>query len=195
MGRSDLILPDIYTITGENPQHPDMFLQKLKNCIAKGAKLIQLRAHQLKENEYEKLARESIKICAQRHAILLLNCGIKIAEKLDADGIHLTSSQLLSLSCRPLSHHKIIGASCHNEIEVLHAKQISVDFITLSPIAFTNSHPEANIMGWQNFAMLASQIDVPIFALGGIGRQDLLLSKEHGGHGIAGISSFWNNEK
>ncbi len=192
---SSIILPEIYTITGENPEKKDIFLQKLKNCLGNGARLIQLRAHQLKEHEYEELAKESIKICAHHDVILLLNCDVKIAGKLDADGMHLTSSQLLSLSSRPLSRNKIIGASCHNEKEVTHAKKISVDFITLSPIATTNSHPEAKILGWEQFSLLASQIDVPSYALGGVGRQDLMLSKESGGYGIAGISAFWNIEK
>lgn len=194
MAKSSLIFPDIYTITGEDPKNPNSFLQQLIRCIEKGAKLIQLRAHQLSESEYENLAKESLKICWRYHVILLLNSEIKLVEKLNADGIHLTSKKLLSLKCRPLSRDRIIGASCHNENEVWHAKKISVDFITLSPITFTKSHPEANVIGWHQFANLASQIDVPVFALGGVQSRDLSLAKQNGGHGVAGISAFWNVE-
>lgn len=192
MAGRKLILPETYLITGEDPHEQPVFLARLADCIAKGFRFIQLRAKQLPENRYEELAKAALKLCREQQAVLLLNGKLSLIEKIKADGLHLTSSQLMTLQKRPFSKDKIIGASCHNEQEILQAKKILVDFITLSPVAPTRSHPDMNPLGWEEVARLALQIDAPVFALGGMSLADLDLAKTQGAHGVAGISSFWS---
>jgi len=56
----------------------------------------------------------------------------------------------------------------------------------------TLTHPEARPLGWQAFAELVGQASVPVFALGGMRREDLARAKQAGGYGIAAINSLWN---
>lgn len=86
----------------------------------------------------------------------------------------------------------MLSASCHNEAEIKHAQTIGVDFICISPVAPTNSHPDASILGWENFAKLVEHAVVPAFALGGMREEDLPKSLEFGAQGIAAISEWWN---
>ncbi len=46
------------------------------------------------------------------------------------------------------------------------AEQLELDFVTLSPVAITRSHPEAKILSWQKFAELAIISPLAIYALG-----------------------------
>jgi len=61
----------------------------------------------------------------------------------------------------------------------------------LSPVAATASHPDAESLGWEGFAELVLPISLPVYALGGLGTQDLPRAFEHGAQGIAGIREFW----
>ncbi len=128
-------------------------------------------------------------LCKQRGAILLVNSAVKNATKLNADGIHFTARDLLALKQRP-SADSWIAASCHNQIELNHATQIGVDFVVLAPVLTTKTHPDAEPLGWAKFKQLANNVNLPIFALGGMQKKHKDTALAAGAQGIAGISTF-----
>ena len=99
--------------------------------------------------------------------------------------LHLTSKDLMKYNERPISQNNILGASCHNEEEVLHANKIECDYLLISPI---NHSKGKSGLGWDNFNSLTSLGSRPCFALGGMKKKDLPKALAHGGNGIAGIS-------
>ncbi|MDP1125362.1 thiamine phosphate synthase, partial [Klebsiella pneumoniae] len=62
-----------------------------------------------------------------------------------------------------------------------------VDFVTISPVAATASHPGAETLGWDGFGRLCEHAPVPVYALGGMTPHDLGRSRALGGFGVAGI--------
>ena len=46
-------------------------------------------------------------------------------------------------------------------------------------------------MGWDGFAALREDSDLPIYAIGGLGRDDLPTARTHGAQGIAAIRGLW----
>jgi thiamine monophosphate synthase len=117
---------------------------------------------------------------------------IFILKTIDADGIHLTSGILMQLHKRPLSLTKLVSAACHNEEQLIQAKKIGVDFVTLSSVLPTKTHPEASTLGWENFSKLCKTVKLPIYALGGMRKKDLNLALSYGAQGIAAISALWD---
>ncbi len=73
---------------------------------------------------------------------------------MDADGIHLTSERLMSLERRPISEEKWLAASTHDREQLDQAHRIGCDFVTLSPLRTTPSHPEVAPIGWHDFQQL-----------------------------------------
>ena len=108
-----------------------------------------------------------------------------------ADGVHLTSSRLESLSTRPLPTNKLVAASVHNQKQLEQAKKIAIDFSVISPVLPTPSHPNVGTLGWDGFQQLTEQANHPVYALGGMQRQDITTAWQHGGQGIAAIRSLW----
>ena len=78
-----------------------------------------------------------------------------------------------------------MAASCHNPIELRHAEHLNLDFVVLSPVKSTLSHPEADPLGWQKFAALTETSALAIYALGGMALSDLPLALSHGARGVA----------
>jgi 8-oxo-dGTP diphosphatase len=116
--------------------------------------------------------------------------GLKALD-LSPDGIHLKSSQLMTLVDRPDVGGNLLSASCHNLEEIEKANQLGLDFIFLSPVKATLTHPEANPLGWLRFAGLVESACMPVYALGGMTSNDISLVKECGGQGIAAITGLW----
>jgi 8-oxo-dGTP diphosphatase len=98
---------------------------------------------------------------------------------------------MLRLDQRPLGPHLWVGASCHDAAEIAHAARIGVDFIVLGPVQPTVSHDGAPVLGWPRFEDLVRDAPMPVFALGGLRRDDLSKARACGAQGIAGISAFW----
>ena len=104
------------------------------------------------------------------------------------DTLHLSSDNLLKTESRPSVQW--LSASCHNKEEVLKANQLEVDFIFLSPVKATPTHPEVSGIGWNVFSELAELAHMPVYALGGLSPNDLDEAKAFGAQGVAGIRAF-----
>jgi 8-oxo-dGTP diphosphatase len=70
--------------------------------------------------------------------------------------------------------------------------RIGVDFVAISPVYETCSHPAASSLGWHGFARLAERSKAPAYALGGVKPHHLKLAWHHGGQGLAMISGIWD---
>ncbi len=104
-----------------------------------------------------------------------------------ADAYHLRSTDLFS----PRTHQtKIIGRSCHTLEEVLAAETCGLDYVFFSPIFQTPTHPEAKGVGLEVLSEVCRATILPVFALGGINRDNAELCIAAGAHGIAAISMF-----
>jgi 8-oxo-dGTP diphosphatase len=184
-------LPDRYLITPDPDGDFESFLGQLEHCLGNGIRLVQLRAKSLSQNDYIELARKAKSLCAAHDAKLILNSDPGLVSVVDADGVNLTGERLMALDKRPLPEDKWVSASCHSEEDLKHAKQINVDFAMLSPVQATASHPDIQPIGWQQFQSLCEHVPFPVYALGGVGPNDLERAFACGAQGIAAIRAIW----
>jgi len=128
--------------------------------------------------------------CRHQGLALLLNGDPGLVKQTGAAGVHLNSQRLMALVHRPLPEAAWVAASCHNPNEIRQAELIGVDFVLLSPVLPTISHPDAQPLGWERFGEWADQANLPVFALGGMTRDHLEQARQQGGQGVAGIRGF-----
>jgi 8-oxo-dGTP diphosphatase len=104
--------------------------------------------------------------------------------------VHLKQSQLMNLHKGDLTVGVRYIAACHNAFSLKQAEQIGCDAVFISPVKPTTTHPEALALGWERFADLAQNSQIPVFALGGVHPDDLVTAQQHGAYGLAGIRNF-----
>jgi len=188
-----LLLADKLMISGNFENQTDAF-QRLQTAFDNGISLCQLRAKNLAEDDFLPLAAKAIKLAHDYQAKILLNGRPQLLELLpDADGIQLASNVIFDYKTRPIAKDKLLGVSTHSPAEIEQALKIDADFILLSPIKETSSHPGVPGIGWQKFAEMVKAVPIPVFALGGMKPEDSEQAKKSGGQGIAAISGFWPN--
>ncbi len=183
-------LPRRYLVTPEPPDQTKEFLGTLEKALLAGIRLVQLRSKLLSANDYLKLVEETVLLCHRHGARLITNGPVSVG-CCAADGVHMTSAQLMRCKVSDLSSQLLISAACHNKKELQHAANIGVDFATLSPVLPTASHPDTPALGWKRFAETVSCATMPVFALGGLTDDDLGVAMKNGAHGIAAIRSLW----
>lgn len=187
-------LPSEYLITPEGLETPEM-LRGIQKAIAGGSRLIQLRAPGGYDPQYRDLAVDAAGLCAGK-AQLMLKGPLEWLGDFPSAGWHLTAEQLRKYAARgrPFPEHRWLAASCHNAEELALAEQMNVDFVTLSPVQPTQTHPDAQPLGWELAGELIAGFSKPVFLLGGVGPDQRQQAWNTGAQGVAGIRAFWPEE-
>lgn len=158
----------------------------IANATRAGADWVMLRAKHLDDSALIKLAAE----LNGQYTNLLLNGSVEQGNRSGVDRLHLSSVRLMSLESRDQFKGRWLGASCHDQRQLDKAVALGLDYVTLSPVQYTQSHPDDEPMGWGRFADLANSYPIPVYALGGVGPDDLDRCAKSGGQGVAAISAF-----
>ena len=184
-----LELPSLYAISNAAELGVEEFLRRLEIALGNGLRLVQLREKQLLRDELRELARRVIALVHAHDARVLLNGDVELAQEVGADGVQLTAAQLAALHKRPAVDW--CAASCHNAAELRRAEALGCDFALLSPVLPTQSHPGAPHLGWEKFAEMVAGTAIPVYALGGLTRDDMHTAWRHGAHGLALLRQAW----
>lgn len=161
-----------------------------KNAISEGAEAVMLRAHTLSDTEFSEAYSMLKPLCESLDVLLLANTSLELAKECKVDALHLSSARLAALAKREQFSGRWLSASCHNAEELGSAVDKGIDFVTLSPVQTTGSHPGVEPLGWTKFQALANGYPIPVYALGGLGGDDVCLAQQYGGQGIAAIRSW-----
>jgi len=193
------------------------FISEFESTV-KSVSLIQLRLKHIVEEAWDLIVKECLPLAIENNCRLMVNSSISQAINSGVDAVHLDGEQLKKLHDRHKSLSDIVkelqsgdasftnkapvqsrpseflfSASCHDLQQIQMAQDIGVHFIVLSPVVITHSHPNSTPIGWGKFQSLVKKCNIPVYALGGLSKNDVLLAQENGAQGVAGISSFWHN--
>lgn len=186
-----LLQPDRLLITPE-PDDADRWLHSLRAAVARH----DLRRVQLRAPIFAAAHPEAWRALAGRASAWLREQGVDawingdaaLARELDL-GLHLRSSQLA------LTHEDWNGlrlaTSCHSVAELEASAALGCAFALLGPVKETRSHPGVAGIGWDAFRDMRAHVPtIPVYALGGLGMDDVAIARRHGAQGIAAISAF-----
>ncbi|MDC0933659.1 thiamine phosphate synthase [Arcobacteraceae bacterium] len=155
----------------------DVSLEKfLQICSSHNTVYIQYRD---KINSLE-IQKQNIQFLKQNTNIpIIINDKVELLKF--ADGIHLGqediesvigNSKVTSLKViRKKYPNKIIGLSTHNELEILEANKLDLDYIGLGAYRATNTKDVPNVLG-DNISYLAQMSIHPVGAIGGVKIED-----------------------
>ena len=188
-----LTLPNKLLITGKCSSSTEFF-SKFDKALSSGINLIQIRdfealtAHP--ESLFEQFKHRYFKPNANLE--FFLNASPELCISCGFNYLHLKSKFLVEPDiAQRISNFARVSASVHNEYELELANTLKLDFILVSPVANTLSHPGVKPMGWEKFGYFVTLANMPVFALGGLNELDIEKAKSYGAQGVAAISAFW----
>jgi 8-oxo-dGTP diphosphatase len=179
-----VITPDLSRIA------PAQTVDLVRQAVARGERLLRLRSADPAFRLDTGLLRDCEQILAESGGRLVVDRADHAGCRLPSSGIHLRSSDLASFAQRPVPGDCLLSASCHNAGDLARAERLQADFVLISPVLATLSHPGQPALGWHGFRALHQQTRLPAYALGGMNPDHLTCARSHGALGIAGISAF-----
>ena len=158
----------LYAITQTEHKSDTQILNEVEQIILGGAVVLQYRDK--RQNKSIKLAEQLLSLCRQYTIPLIINDDIKLAQAIDADGVHLGKEDGTVLQAREiLGNNKIIGVSCYNNLEIaLHAAQQGANYVAFGRFFSSSTKPLASPADIQTVIKAKQLLTVPIVAIGGI---------------------------
>lgn len=193
---SAINLPNTFAITGPLIEEHD-FIERVTEVLQSGVGILQLRIPGFSLPLRQPLLNMVVDLAARYKVQLQVNTSVDVFKQIQdlfpqiSAGLHLNRHEAVQLAKRPIADNLLMGVSCHNAQEIKHAQAIGADYLLLSPVKHTASHPGATPLGWAQFSRLVELANVPVYALGGVSDKDVREARANGAQGVASISAWW----
>ena len=155
-----------------------------------------LREKDLNKNEYLKLVEKIYPIC-QKHKINLIlhqNYDLKLDDRYNIDGIHLSYSIFKSLNKNIkeelINKYKRIGISIHSIDEGKEVEMLGATYVVAGHIFETDCKKGLEPRGLEFVEELSSILTIPIFAIGGIDEKNSQSVIDSGAFSVCMMSSI-----
>ena len=168
------------------------YLDSIRMALAGGCRWIQLRIKDATDDEVRPIAVEALRLCREAGATFVIDDRVLLVRELGADGVHLGKNDMpISEARRLLGPNYIIGGTANTFDDVKSHYEASADYIGCGPFRFTTTKQKLSpILGLEGYRdiiskMRASDINLPIVAIGGITEADIPAILATGITGIA----------
>lgn len=169
---------------------PGDFLTQIKILCDGGVDAVILREKDLPQRDYRVLAEKVMSVCADYSTLCVLHNDMKTAEAVGASAIHLPMAEAEKAAGRWRDVFPIRGISCHSLDEAERAVDIGATYITASHIFTTDCKKGVSPRGLDFLREICENIDVPVYALGGISVENARSCIDAGAAGVCAMSAM-----
>lgn len=169
--------------------------QQVEAALKGGATCVQLREKNLADSSVLAEAREISALCKQYRVPFILNDNVALAAQCGADGVHLGQEDMDPAEARRiLGPDAIIGVSAHNVAEAKAAVAAGADYLGCGAMFATTTKTNVTALPKETLRAICAAVGVPVVAIGGISKQNLLSLAHCGEAGVALVSAIFAAE-
>lgn len=181
----------LYLITDRNIMSSNSIEECVTQAILGGCDIVQLREKSISSCEFYNIALNLRKITKKFNIKFIINDRVDIALAVDADGVHVGQKDLPCKIVRNiLKKEKIVGVSANNLSEALKATKDGADYLGVGSIFTTSTKKDANPVTINELTRICHEVNIPVFAIGGINKNNVLQLKNSGISGVAVASAI-----
>ncbi|SMN01349.1 Thiamin-phosphate pyrophosphorylase [uncultured Candidatus Thioglobus sp.] len=157
----------IYAITPDRAL--DISVVK-KNIVQHNISILQYRRKTADAITQLNEARQLQQLCLKHHTLFIINDDINLAQKVNADGVHLgKNDSAIQQARQQLGNNAIIGASCYNDINLAkNAQNQGADYVAFGALFPSTTKPDAPQCALDIIIQGKQQLNIPIVGIGGI---------------------------
>ena len=199
----------LYAVTDRMWTGKQTLMEQVEDALKGGATCVQLREKELDEEKFLKEAIEMKALCAKYGVPFIVNDNVEIAIKCKADGIHVGQSDMEAGNVRALvGEDMIIGVSTKNVEQALAAQKagampvyqakwseaLFADYLGVGAMFHTGTKLDAEEVSREAAQEITAAVDIPVVAIGGINKKNILELKGTGVDGVALVSAIFGAE-
>lgn len=161
---------------------PDL-LEQIKRLENSDFQHIILREKDLSSEEYTDLAKKAIKISKK----IILHSFIEVCDSIDYKNIHLPF-HIFCENAEKLKSYNVVGVSIHSLEEAKTAEKLGATYVTASHIFPTKCKEGLLPRGLSFLEEICKNINIPVYALGGINEENSQSCIDKGACGVCMMS-------
>ena len=167
-------------------------LRQGAEAIGGEAGIVQLREKHLGQADFLAEAERFVALCREKGAVSIINDNVEIAAQVGADGVHIGQEDLEAGRARQmLGPDKVIGVSAHSVAEALAAQAAGADYLGVGAAFVTGTKTDATPISRETIRAITAAVDIPVVAIGGISRDNILELRDCGLDGVAVVSALF----
>ena len=175
----------LYFITDSTDFTEEEFLRRVEEALKGGATIIQLREKEKTTREYVELAEKVHNITKRYNVPLIIDDRIDVALAVDAEGVHVGSSDMPVATARKLmGNDKIVGATAKTVPWAKEAYEQGADYLGVGAIYPTTTKVKTVLTSADTLRDICNAVPIPVNAIGGLNKDNIDILK---GIPIAGI--------
>lgn len=176
----------LYAVTDRTWLGKQTLAMQVEEALKGGTTCIQLREKELDEDMFLQEALIIKELCKKYSVPFFIDDNVAIAVKCNADGIHVGQSDLEASRVREMIGPKmLLGVSAHTVEQAIKAENCGADYLGVGAVFSTSTKLDANAVSFANLKAICSSVSIPVVAIGGISKNNIM---ELAGSGIDGVS-------
>ena len=185
----------LYAVTDRSWVGRETFAEQLEEALKGGVTMVQLREKKMDEKDFLEEAIWVCRLCHKYQVPLLINDNVDIAVKMDADGVHVGQSDMEAGDVRAkLGPDKIVGVSAQTVEQAVLAEKRGADYLGVGAVFSTGTKLDADDVSYETLKAICETVSIPVVAIGGITKDNLMELKGSGIDGIAVVSAIFAQE-
>ena len=181
-----------YAVTDRSWLGSETLGSTVEKALKGGATFVQLREKGLETGKFLEEAKEIKELCKKYHVPFVINDNVDIAMALDAAGVHVGQSDMEAGSVRELiGKNKILGVSAQTVEQAVLAEKRGADYLGVGAVFHTGSKVDAEDVSYETLKEICEAVSIPVVAIGGISKDNVMKLSGSGICGIAVISAIF----
>ena len=182
----------LYAVTDRAWVGKQSLYEQVESALKGGATCIQLREKELDDDAFLNEAIEISALCKQYGVPFFINDNVEIAIKCHADGIHVGQEDMEAAQVRQrVGNDMMIGVSVHSVEEALEAVRNGADCLGVGAMFSTSTKTDVNVLPKETLRDICAAVDIPVVAIGGIGKSNISQLASTGVDGVALVSAIF----
>lgn len=185
----------LYAVTDRAWVGEQTLYQQVESALKGGATCVQLREKQLDDADFLQEAIQIHALCQQYGVPLFINDNVEVALQCHAEGIHVGQEDMAAAQVRQrVGDEMMIGVSVHSVEEALEAVRHGADCLGVGAAFSTHTKADVDVLPEGMMKAICDAVDIPVVAIGGIHKENLLRLKGTGVNGVALVSAIFGAE-
>ena len=183
----------LYAVT-DRAWHKDQTLyEQVESALKGGVTCVQLREKELSDEDFLSEALEIGALCKRYNVPFFINDNVEVAIKCKADGIHVGQDDMSATDVRKLvGDDMMLGVSVHTVEESLDAVKAGADCLGVGAMFSTSTKLDADVLTMDALKDICDAVDVPVVAIGGLGKHNIMKLAGTGVDGVALVSAIFS---
>ena len=185
----------LYAVTDRAWTGEQTLYEQVEAALKGGVTCVQLREKEMDETAFLQEAKDICALCRRYGVPFIVNDNVDVAIACQAAGIHVGQEDMAAGKVRRrVGDAMLLGVSVHTVEEARRAVRNGADYLGLGAVFPTSTKTDVDQMTNETLRAICDAVDVPVVAIGGINRGNLLKLSGSGVDGVTLVSAIFSAE-